>query len=55
MCMEVDLLRAAYVSLFKEINLAPAQLLARRMVSFVLILLNIGGNFRDSEIPIIKI
>ena len=39
MCTEVDSLRVAYVLLFKEINLAPAQLLARLTVSFVLILL----------------
>ena len=55
MCTEVASLRLAYVPLFKEINLAPAQLLARCTVSFVLILLNIGCNFRDSEITIIKI
>ena len=29
MCTEVDSLRVAYVSLFKEINLAPAQLRGR--------------------------
>ena len=49
-----DSLRFAYVSLFKEINLAPS-LLARRTASFVLILRNIRCNFRDSGIHIIII